>query len=64
MADTDNIIDALKAGVKRVKAADGSETEFLAPKDAEKAINILNDQAAKAAGTRKRVYKVWTRVGR
>lgn len=63
MADTDNIIEALKTGAKRVRMADGSETEFLLPEQQKQAITILNGIAAAATGTRRRIIQVTAKSG-
>lgn len=63
MADTDNIIEALKTGAKRVRMPDGSETEFLLPEQQKQAINILNGVAATTTGTRRRIIQVTAKSG-
>ena len=63
MADTDNIIEALKTGAKRVRMADGSETEFLLPEQQKQAMTILNEITATTTGRRRRVIQVTPKTG-
>lgn len=60
---TTRIKEILESGAKRVRMPDGSETEFHPPSENLKALQAIQKEDAKAAGTRRRVTRVHLKSG-
>lgn len=60
---TDKIIAALESGARRLRHADGSETEFNSPKENIEALKAVEAKDAAETGTRRRVTRVHLKSG-